>query len=364
LPNDGLQAIKKPMTTQETIHIDGSYGEGGGQIIRTSVSLAALTGKAVEISNVRARRSRPGLQPQHLTAVRAAAALCGAELEGAEVGTPRFVFRPQRAPVPGAHRFDIGTAGATPLVAQTVLVPLMHAGEDSHVVIRGGTHVPHAPTAEYLEAVYIPALKRAGLHARFDYPRAGFFPKGGGELDLAVSAGGSPQALDLTARGRLVSLTAYIVAAELPDHVVERGAGTVEAFMKSVGRKVTVERRQKQALNPGAAVVVVAECEGGLAGFVGLGERGKPMEEVAQKPCEAFMEWWKSGAACDEHLADQLVLPLALAAGESRWTTPVVTEHLRTVLWLTEHFLPIRCTIEEAPEGCATVVLQGAAFRL
>jgi RNA 3'-terminal phosphate cyclase (ATP) len=346
------------------VQIDGSHGEGGGQIIRTSLSLAALTGRAVEVHSVRAGRSRPGLQRQHLTAVLAAAALCDAEVQGASVGSTHFTFRPQARPQAQPYDFDIGTAGATPLVAQTLLFPLAQAGVETHVRVTGGTHVSHAPTADYLEAVYIPALRRAGLAASVEVSRAGFFPKGSGLLELALGPGTPVQALDFSERGKLVSLKAYVTTGNLPAHVSERGAATVERFMKGVGRKVEVERRELSSLSPGAAVTLAAECEGGFAGFSALGERGKPMEEVAAEPCEAFMAWWKSGAACDEHLADQLVLPLAWARGESRWTTPMVTEHLRTVLWLTAQFLPLEYRLEPQDEGCTRVVVQGAGEAL
>jgi len=343
------------------IEIDGSYGEGGGQILRTSLALAAVTGQAVEIANVRAGRSKPGLQPQHLTAVRAAAALCDARLEGDTVGSTRLAFKPQNAPCPDTYRFDIGTAGATTLVAQTVLLPLAHGATESQVTITGGTHVPHAPPAEYLEATYLPALHRAGLPVRFDCPRAGFYPKGGGEVRLEISAPSSLQPLDFTERGKLTTLRAFILTSLLPAHIGERGAAAVEKFMKGIGRPVSVERRERPSVGPGAAVVLAAECEGGFAGFTALGERGKPMEKVAQEACEAFMAWWKTGAACDEHLADQLALPMALAAGESRWRTPTVTEHLRTVLWVVRQFLPVQASVEELSSGCgARVTLRGS----
>jgi RNA 3'-terminal phosphate cyclase (ATP) len=343
----------------DTVTIDGSYGEGGGQILRTSVALAALTGREVEITRIRAGRTKPGLQPQHLTAVRAVAALCAATLEGDAVGSQRLLFTPGAGPQPGRYRFDIGTAGATPLVVQSILLPLVHAGAAAGATVIGGTHVPHAPPFEYLEAVYLPALRRAGLAAAVTSPRAGFFPAGGGEVILATEPLAALAPLDLTERGKLRSLTAYVITGELPEHVAERGKATIERYLKGVGRKAAFEIRRLPARGPGAAVLLAAECEGGHAGFTGLGARGKPMEEVAEEPCARFMAWWKSGAACDPHLADQLVLPMALAAGESRWTTPAVTEHLRTVLWVASRFLPIETRIEESEEGPAAVIMRG-----
>lgn len=346
----------------EVVLIDGSFGEGGGQIIRTSLSLAALTGRPLQIVNIRARRSRPGLQAQHLTAVRAAGALCGAELTGDQVGSASLFFRPTASVRANQYRFNIGTAGAAPLVAQTVLVPLTFAGDASRVTITGGTHVPHAPVEEYLEAVYLPALLKLGLEARLTSPRHGFFPKGGGELEIDLGAAPPMRPLLWTDRGRLQSLRGFLVTCGLPEHVAERGAKTLESGLKGFLRGVKIEHREKPGLSPGAAVVIAAECASGMAGFSALGERGRPIEQVAEEACKAFRKWWASGQACDEHLADQLVLPLALVNGESRWTTPVVTEHLRTVLWVAQQFLPVEAAVTERVGG-GEVVLRGAGSR-
>lgn len=344
----------------EAVQIDGSYGEGGGQVIRTSVSLSALTGRPVEICNVRAGRAKPGLQPQHLTAVKAVAHICRAEVEGAAVGSQRLVFVPGWQPQPGSYRFDIGTAGATTLVAQSLLLPLALSGHESKLDVVGGTHVPFAPTEEYLEMVYLPALARFGISVSCGCPSAGFYPKGGGELRMSIFPAESIQPIDLTERGGLLALKASIVTSQLPNHVGERGAGAVEAFMRGIGRKVEIERRDMPSRGAGAAVVITADCENGLAGFSSIGKQGKPMEQVADEACRGFLDWWKSGASCDEHLADQLVLPAALAAGESRWTIPTVTEHLRTVVWVTRQFLPIETTITDRPDGTSLVTLSHA----
>ncbi len=348
----------------DPVRIDGSFGEGGGQIIRTSVSLAAMTGRAVEIINVRAGRTKPGLQPQHLAAVRAAAALCDARLSGDTAGSTSLTFEPQSPVAAGEYHFEIGTAGAAPLVVQTVLVPLAYAAGISKVSVTGGTHVPHAPPVEYLQAVYIPALRRAGLNISLSYSAAGFNPRGGGQIEVEIHNSSTQplptmSPLNLTERGKLENLHAFVVTAQLPEHVAERGAATVERAMKAVGRIVVVERRDKASSGPGAAVVVAAQCKNGFAAFSSIGEFRKPMEKVAEAPCKEFMRWWKSGAACDERLADQLVLPMCFAHGESRWTTPAVTEHLRTVLWVVQQFLPIEAVLEEREDGSGEVRLQG-----
>ncbi len=348
----------KTPDSQSSVTIDGSHGEGGGQILRTSLSLSALTGRPVEIVKIRAGRSRPGLQPQHLASVRAAAGLCAAQSEGAEIGSVRLRFAPQAAPVPGAYHFAIGTAGATALVLQTVLMPLAFAPGTSRVTITGGTHVSHAPTADYLERVYLPTLARHGLAASCLSPNAGFYPKGGGVVQAEIAGNAAPLPVTLTERGDLRGLTALVVTSGLPPSVAERGIAAVRQGVGGLPVDLAVEARDVPSLGPGAAVLLVAECEGGLAGFSAIGERGKRMETVAEEACQAYRAWWETGAACEEHLADQLVLPMALTAGESRWTTSKVTEHLRTVLWVVPQFLPVEASLVENPDGAGLVTLQ------
>lgn len=333
-----------PGAEESVLRVDGSAGEGGGQILRTSLALSAITGRAVEVVRIRAGRARPGLQPQHLAAVRAAAALCAAEVLGVAPGATELVFRPTRPVQAGEYRLEIGTAGAATLLAQAVLVPLALAPAASSVTVTGGTHVPHAPHAEYLLGTYLPALRLAGLAVAGRCPVPGFLPRGGGRLELSTEPG-AVQPLQWRERGRLRHLRAVIRTSALPDHVAERGAAAVSRWMKGIGRTVEVSICRDEGAGPGAAVTLCAVCEQGLAGFSALGERGRPMELVAESACTSFLRWWRSGAAVDEFLADQLVLPLALAAGASEWTAPAATAHLRTVLPLVEQFLPVRGTI-------------------
>ena len=337
----------------EVTYIDGSYGEGGGQIIRTALSLAAITGKAIEITDIRAGRAKPGLQAQHLTAVQLATELCAARVDGATLGSMRLLFVPQAPVMAGKFRRDIGTAGAIALVVQTALLPLALSHGESQIRLTGGTHVPHAPSIDYLDAVYLPALRRLGIVARISYTRAGFYPRGGGEVlvEIAPTAGLRPH--DFTERGALRTITAMITTSGLPAHVAARGSVTITTAMNKlgVGGRLTLEVREKPSHGPGAAVLLAVECENGHAGFTALGKPGKPMEQVAEEACRDFAGWWASGAACDEHLADQLILPMALAGAESRGTTPTCTEHLRTVGWLVEKFLPVTCSVTEQTNG-------------
>jgi RNA 3'-terminal phosphate cyclase (ATP) len=342
------------------IELDGAYGEGGGQILRTAVALSALTGQALVIRNIRANRPKPGLAAQHLASVRAAAELCGGGLAGDAVGSQDLELHPRHAVKPGGYRFAIGTAGATGLVAQTVAVPLLLKGE-AEVTIHGGTHVPFAPSADYMADVYAPALEDLGLELALSYPTAGFFPRGGGELRLKTQPG-EPQPLQWTERGKLKTLRAVVLTSDLPEHVARRGLDAMRRQLHGVGRPVTLEDRSRPGGQAGAAVLVSGSCQQGHFGFLALGQKGKPIEKVAEDATAAFWRWFRGGAATEEHLADQLVLPLAFAAGESRWTTEHASLHLRTVLWVAAHFLPIRYDITEATDGSALVSLQGAGL--
>ena len=369
---------------QQAVHIDGAHGEGGGQIIRTSVSLAAITGRTVEIVNIRARRSKPGLQAQHLTSVLAAGALCEAKLYGAELGSQYLRFVPGGQSQAETFRFDVAearggaSAGATGLVAQTILAPLAflpafrnaapkadaekadtepQAGV--RVTLLGGTHVPMAPPSDYVEAVYIPMLQKMGLEASLESVKAGFFPKGGGEIVLSLLSGGLQKPLDLTERGRLQRLCAYITTSQLPEHVATRAEDLLRKELKGFGIPIHTVKRDLSGNGPGAAILLVAECQIGRGGWVILGERGKPIEKVAADAIDGFREWQATNASVDEHLADQLALPCALIDGVSRWTTPRVTEHLRTVLWVTQQFLPIVYAIQEREDGSGLITLRG-----
>ena len=346
--------------------IDGAFGEGGGQIIRTSVALAALTGQPVDLFNIRARRSKPGLQAQHLTAVRAAAALCNADVRGAELGSVRLHFTPGAPTTARDFTFDIAaarggaSAGATGLVAQTILAPLsLLFSEETEVTILGGTHVPMAPPADYLEAVYAPVLQRMGFPVSLRSDRSGFFPRGGGAVHLKVQPLAAGQGFDAVERGILKLLRLFLVTSDLPETTAERGRDALLKELKGYGVPVRVEMRALPSNGAGAAVVLVAECEQGIGGWTSLGERGKPMERVALEALRDFQHWFASGAGVDAHLADQLVLPAALVPATSRWTVSEVTDHLRTVLFTAQQFLPIPFEIGAAANGNSVVTVTG-----
>lgn len=342
--------------------IDGSHGEGGGQTLRTSLTLAALMGRAITLTRIRAGRDKPGLKAQHLAAVRAAAAVCAAQTEGAEIGSTQLSFIPNAPVTAGVYHFDIGTAGAATLVAQTILPLLALADGPSRVMVTGGTHVSFAPPAEHLTEVFLPVVAAQGLNADITTESFGFMPHGGGTLTLTTPGSSRLHRFTLTERGPIQSVTAHVLTSGLPAEVGKRGAAAVEMALR--GLPLTVSVRDVPSPGAGAAVVLIAEYEGSRAGFSALGQRGRPMEAVAGEACGALKDWMNTGAVCEEHLADQLVLPAALAEGTSRWTTARVTEHLRTVLWVVPQFLDVEIALTERGDGTGEVTMRGAGMTI
>jgi RNA 3'-terminal phosphate cyclase (ATP) len=336
------------------VNIDGSFGEGGGQVLRTSLALSAITGQPLHIYNIRAARSKPGLQAQHLTSVRAAAAICGAELEGAAMGSQSLVFRPAHPPQAGEYVFDVtearreggGSAGATTLVLQTVLLPLALAEGETHVTIRGGTHAPFSPPFPYIHHVYLPTLWRMGVRAQVELQRYGWYPAGGGEITLKVQANGSTfRPITLTERGELRQVWGTAAVSNLPSHIAQRMANRAVNVLKEAGIQSRVEAVHVEATGPGAGIFLIAEYEHGVAGFTAYGRKGLPSERVADSACHDLVAYHRSNAATDLHLADQLVLPTVLAKEPSRWTTCRVTQHLLTNAWVVRQFLDIPINI-------------------
>lgn len=333
--------------------IDGSYGEGGGQVLRTSLALSALLGREIRIEGIRAGRPRPGLAAQHLAGVRAAAAVCGARVEGAALGSTNLTFRP--GPLSGGHfRFDVGTAGATTLVLQTVLPCLLFARADTCVQITGGTDVPWSPPQEYLAHVFLPALAEMGATVGFECLTPGFYPKGGGVIEAQVRSITHPlRPLSWAERGELRGLRAFSVAeARLPAHIIHRQLEGARVALGSVGLRT--QTTHPQSLSPGTVLVIAARFEQGAAGFSALGKRGTPAEEVGRATGEEAAAFLKGSASVDRHLADQLLLYAAIAAGETTFLTDEVTEHLRTNAWVIEQFLDAPIEIDE-PTGRVTV---------
>jgi RNA 3'-phosphate cyclase len=316
------------------VHLDGSYGEGGGQIVRTSLSLAALLQVPVSIENIRAGRPKPGLRAQHLTAVRALAAVTRAEMAGAELNSGSLVFKPGR-PRPGHYLFDVAettsSAGAVALVAQAVLPALLFAPGGSTVIIRGGTHVPWSPPAHYLSQVFLPLLRRLGAAVTLTLEQWGFYPRGGGQVRLEISPARTLAPLAPANPPPRKAFRGLSAAGRLPEHVIRRQAARLK---ERLGQDLPVEEVAVDSRDPGSFVFLWAPG----AGFSALGARGKPAERVADEVADAYLNYEARGAALDRHLADQILLYLALARGASRFTTEAVTRHLFTNIWVIEQF--------------------------
>lgn len=325
------------------LSIDGSQGEGGGQIIRSSLALSLITGKPFRAYNVRARRDRPGLQRQHLTAVRAAAEVGRAKVDGAAVGAAAFTFEPGEV-APGEYTFPIGTAGSTTLVVQTVLMPLALAAGPSVVTLEGGTHNVHAPPYEFLDRAFLPLVARTGARARVELVRYGFYPPGGGRIDLLVEPRGEPRRLDLTGPLDVRRREARALVVRLAPSVGERALEVVRRRLGWEGPELRLETNE-DALSPN--VVLTLEVAGGEVSevFTGVGERGVRVETIAERVCEEVERYLEVGAPVGEHLADQLLVPLALAGGGSYLTGPP-SLHTTTNVEIVKKFLPVEIDVE------------------
>lgn len=343
---------------EDLLLLDGSYGEGGGQILRAALSLSILTQRPFRMVNIRARRSKPGLRPQHLTAVRAAAAICGATVEGDEQGSQTLTFVPGGGARPGSYRFDVGTAGATTLILQTVIPPLAELDAPSWVSVTGGTHVPMSPVFHYMEQVFVPAVRALGWELNMTIKRWGWYPRGGGRAQVAFRPPSpAPERVDWQERGALTHVWVLSASSNLPKHVRERQAKRAQQRLREHGlRADQVHVVDAPSPGVGTCVVVVGVYENGWGGGVALGKRGKPAEKVAEEAVDEFVDFHRSSAALDPHLADQVIVPL-LARGVREWafSTPRATNHLRTVIWLSTQFIPAHITLHE---GEGRVIVQ------
>lgn len=338
--------------------IDGSYGEGGGQILRTALALSTVMDRPVLIEKIRAGRRNPGLQAQHLAGVKALAEITRAEVEGATVGSISLRFVPTQI-AHGAYRWDVGTAGAISLVLQAVLVPLAFATAESHITITGGTHVPWSPPFPYVEQVLLPTLQGMGFRVSLRLGRWGFYPRGGGVVEGTIEPS-DLKPLTLTRRGPLMEVVGLSAVAGLPIGIAERQRQRALARLSSLRVPCRIESISVEAWSPGTALFLLVRCEGGRAGFSSLGEKGKPAERVSDEACDQVLAYLEREGAADPFLADQLLLPMALAPGSSSMTTTRVTEHLLTNQWVVEQFLPGRVGVEGDVGQPGRVTIEGS----
>jgi RNA 3'-terminal phosphate cyclase (ATP) len=334
------------------LHIDGSEGEGGGQILRSSLALSMVTGTPIRIRNIRARRPRPGLMRQHLTAVQAAARVSGARVDGAAVGSREIAFSPGEVQ-PGEHRFDIGTAGSTTLILQTLLPALLQASGPSVVGLEGGTHNPQAPPFEFLDRSFLPLIRRMGARVEAVLERRGFYPAGGGRMRVRIDpAAGRLAGLELLDRGEIRERRATAVISALPRHIAERELSHVAR--ETGWHPSSLELREADSPGPGNVLLLELESEAVTEVFTGFGEKGVPAEEVADRALREMRRYLDAGVPVGEHLADQLLLLLALA-GSGTFATLPLSLHATTQIDLIPRFLDVRIEVEPG-EGDRHVV--------
>ncbi|MEX2139412.1 MAG: RNA 3'-terminal phosphate cyclase [Pirellulales bacterium] len=332
--------------------IDGSMGEGGGQILRSSLALSVITGTPITIENIRAKRDKPGLRRQHLTAVLAAAETCGATVDGAHVGSSNLTFAPGKLQ-PGNYHFDIGTAGSTTLVTQTVLPPLMLADTPSRLLLKGGTHNVHAPPFDYLERVFVPLINRMGPRVHVQLERYGFFPAGGGRFSVQIKPVQILRPLALLERGATVRREARALVAGLAASIADRELVVIKNRLNWNDDEL-IARDLGHGYGPGNVVLLEIESEQITEVFTGFGQRGVPAEAVAAAAAEEASQYEAAGAPVGTHLADQLILPLALAGGGSFVTMPL-TLHTTTNIDVVQMFLPVNIRVTELTAGTVRV---------
>jgi RNA 3'-terminal phosphate cyclase (ATP) len=333
--------------------VDGR--SGGGQVLRSALALALHTGEAVRVEAVRATRPRPGLARQHLTAVRAAQAVCGAEVEGAEVGSSVVTFRPGQV-VPGSYEFDVGSAGSTGLVLQTVLLALATAGAPSHLRLRGGTHNAWAPPFDFLERTFLPALARMGPTCTAHLERHGFYPAGGGRTTVEVAPVPRLAPFTLEERGAVRAVRARVLVAGVPAEVAERERRALLEATGWAAADVTVEHLPKRH-GPGNVLLVEVETDAVTTVLTAFGRRGVSAEALAREVAASTAAYVGSGAPVDTHLADQLLLPLAFAGRGAFRTVAPVDVHTTTNAALVSSWLGVPVRVEEESERVARVTV-------
>lgn len=338
------------------IHIDASQGEGGGQVLRTSLALSMVTGQPVLLDNIRARRPRPGLMRQHLTCVTAAQALSGAQVEGATPGSQTLRFTP--GPVRGGeHHFSVGTAGSVMLVLQSVWPALLLAKAPVRLTLQGGTHNPMAPSFHFIERAYAPLVRRLGASAELRLRRCGFYPGGGGEVEVDLQPAGPEglQPFDLTERGALLDQQAECLIPGLKRSIAERELAVLReqlgwTFADHAAIPVT-----RQNEGPGNALLATLRHEHVTEVFCAIGEKSRSAEQVASDVARQVKRYAGSVGALGQYLADQWVLPLALAVWRSgraaRYTCTDVSLHAATNFQTIERFLPVRTTTQRLPDA-------------
>jgi len=352
----------------EYLELDGSVGEGGGQVLRVALSLSAILNKPLHIYNIRKKRSNPGLRNQHLTAVKAVQAVCGGEVRGGVIGSTELYFKP--GPIRADNlKLDTGTAGSTTLVLQSLLPVLSYGSGKTVFEVRGGTNNPNAPTFEYFEKVFMSMVKHMGMEARLELVKRGFYPRGGGIVEGFCNPVKKFKALNLTSRPEVQDVFGKAYTCRLPAHVAERMASACERVLRTGGyeakleREVLVEKDATCSLDPGAGIFVAARCRGEvLLGVDKLGERGLPAEKVGEAAANMLLEELSRNAAVDRHLGDMLVLYSSLAEGRTVYDVTELTSHTTTSIEVCRIITGCKASYQGEVGGRGRVTVDGIGF--
>ena len=327
--------------------IDGSMGEGGGQILRTALALSAILGKPVKVVNIRAKRSKPGLQRQHLISVRAISQISSARVEGARLGSKEVVFIPGRVRG-GKYFFDIGTAGSVTLVLQALIPVAVYSKDSVEIIIRGGTDVPWSPPIDYYRFVFLRILEKFGVESEIALRRRGHYPRGGGEIQFRMSKPpGQLSSVMLDKRGEVVRIEGLSHAVKLPSHVAERQARSAMEYLRGSLGKVPIyvekewyEVSRDPHLGPGSGIVLWAITERSILGGDALGAKGKPAEKVGEEAATKLVEDLNTNMALDRHASDMILVYSSLACGTSVIGGSRLTLHALTSIELIRIMIP------------------------
>ena len=331
------------------ITIDGGAKSGSGTIVRYSVALASLLGKEIRIENIRAGRDKPGLRAQHLKVVQACQEMCHGVVKNASLGSKGITYTPGEKFNGGEYNWDIGTAGSTTMMAQTLLPMACFAQKTCKFRLEGGLFQDFAPSAYHMKFVLLPFLEKMGVRVEFDIIRPGYVPRGGGIIEVEVEPAGKLKPLNLTEQGEISSIKGIALSSHLKEkRVSERMAGECQKILNSHGYKPKIDIiEDESSLQEGAALTIYAETSfGNRIGSDRAGRPGRSSESIGRYVAERFIEDVNTGAAVDRYIADQLIIYAGLADGLTRYSVPRITEHVETNLWLIEEFLGARKKID------------------
>lgn len=339
------------------LEIDGSFGEGGGQILRIAASFSIIFGRPIRVTNVRAGRRVPGLRPQHAATLRILRDVCGGDLQGGEVGSTEITFSPGR-PVSRTLSFDLGTAASMTLVMQALVPAISLSGASLGLELIGGTDVPWSPTCDYVSIVLAESLRRIGIEFSLDVVRRGYYPRGGGRGRVRIEPCSGIRPIAISSRGTIAPISVVSRVGMLPRKVAERQATSAASTLKGSGLSAdTVSIFTEESSSPGTSVLVSTLSESCIIGSDSIGARGKPAERVGWEAATRFIETYNSGACIDSNLADMLAPLLCLASGPSSLLVPGMSEHMRTSLHVARQFAPAEVSTEARGEALLVNIL-------